>query len=194
MSKKLLIGLLSSASIAIPVMAEAATNASAPAPMTKKALPKIESVPMLVEREDLRQAMPNAIVFGLGESQVNAQFLPILQWNAGYLHDFPTARIEVSGNADDYKSSAANDKLSLQRAQNIRSALLSLGVFDQQMDVYALGDRRQAFKKDSDGHQPRNQRVDIFYTRNAPQGYTVEKVPVVMTDTYSQVVTSEPVQ
>jgi hypothetical protein len=62
------------------------------------------------------------------------------------------------------------------------------------MDVYALGDRRQAFKKDSDGHQPRNQRVDIFYTRNAPQGYTVEKVPVVMTDTYSQVVTSEPVQ
>lgn len=194
MSKKLLIGLLFSASIAIPVMAEAATNASAPAPMTKKALPKIESVPMLVEREDLRQAMPNAIVFGLGESQVNAQFLPILQWNAGYLHDFPTARIEVSGNADDYKSSSANDKLSLQRAQNIRSVLLSLGVTDQQMDVYALGDRRQAFKKDSDGHQPRNQRVDIFYIRNAPQGYTVEKVPVVMTDTYSQVVTSEPVQ
>jgi hypothetical protein len=96
MSKKLLIGLLFSASIAIPVMAEAATNASAPAPMTKKALPKIESVPMLVEREDLRQAMPNAIVFGLGESQVNAQFLPILQWNAGYLHDFPTAPMTIN--------------------------------------------------------------------------------------------------
>ena len=35
----------------------------------------------------------------------------------------------------------------------------------------------EKYLKDSDGHQPRNQRVDIFYQKYAPKGYHVEKVP-----------------
>lgn len=178
-----------SAFAAQPVASSAVAAASA---MPKP--PKIESVPILVEQLDLRQSMPNALVFNLGESKINPQFVPILSWNATYLKAFPNAKIEVSGNADDYSSAAKNDALSLQRANNVRSALLDLGVPDQQIEVYALGDRREVFKKDSDGHQPRNQRVDIFYQRYAPKGYHVEKVPVVITDTYEQAVIPEPVQ
>lgn len=194
LSNKYLLSLILSCGFVSAFAAQPVASASVAATTSIPKPPKIESVPILVEQLDLRQSMPNALVFNLGESKINPQLVPILSWNATYLKAFPNAKIEISGNADDYKNAAKNDTLSLQRANNVRSALLDLGVNDQQIEVYALGDRREVFKKDSDGHQPRNQRVDIFYQQHAPKGYHVEKVPVVITDTYEQAVIPEPIK
>lgn len=194
LNSKRLLGLILSCGFASVFAAQPVASASVTSSTSIPKPPKIESVPILVEQVDLRQSMPNALLFNLGESKINPQFVAILSWNATYLKAFPNAKVEISGNADDYKNAAKNDSLSLQRANNVRSALLDLGVPDQQIEVYALGDRREVFKKDSDGHQPRNQRVDIFYQKYAPKGYHVEKVPVVITDTYEQSVIPEPVQ
>lgn len=191
MSKRqFVLGLIGSLGLIAHVMAVTPATESA---TSLNKLPKIESYPVLVERVDLVQSMPNAIVFGLGESLINPQLAPILTWNATYLRTFSDAKIKISGNADDYKNAVQNSKLAMQRAVNIRDALLDMGVSDQQMDVVSLGDRAPKFKKDSDGHQPRNQRVDLFYTAKAPKGYEVEKVPVVKTDSYQQEVVPEPV-
>mgnify|MGYP000370224106 CR=1 FL=1 len=157
-------------------------------------IPESQIKPIDIERSDLVQSMPNAVLFDLGESKMTTQFMPIFEWNATYLTKFSGAKIKISGNADDYKDSAKNMTLSMQRAQDVRFALMNMGVQDQQIEIVALGDREQKFKKDADGHQPRNQRVDIFYQRYAPKGYHVEKVPVVITDTYEQAVIPEPVQ
>ena len=81
----------------------------------------------------------------------------------------------------------------MQRAQDVRAALMNMGVPDQRIEIVALGDRDQKFKKDLDGHQPRNQRVDIFYTTGKPKGYTIEKVPVVTIDTFEQAIVPEPI-
>lgn len=194
LNSKRLLGLILSCGFASAFAAQPVASASVASATSIPKPPKIESVPILVEQVDLRQSMPNTLLFNLGESKINPQFVPILSWNATYLKAFPNAKVEISGNADDYKNAAKNDSLSLQRANNVRNALLDLGVPDQQIEVYALGDRREVFKKDSDGHQPRNQRVDIFYQKYAPKGYHVEKVPVVITDTYEQSVIPEPVQ
>ncbi len=189
---KIIISLIGAAGLLTNVWA-VTPSVSESSESVKTNLAKIESVPVLVQRVDLVQSMPNAIVFNLGESLINPQFAPILEWNATYLQNNSTAKIKISGNADDYKDAQKNAALSMQRAVNIRNALLNMGVADQQMDVVALGDKYPKFKKDSDGHQPRNQRVDLFYTANAPKGYEVEKVPVVKTDTYRRSVVPEPV-
>ena len=192
MKHKLTLVLLTS--LGFVANAFAASTASAPvsasAPAASK-VPKVSGMPVLVDRIDLVQAMPNAVLFNLGESKMSTQFMPILQWNATYLSKFSGAKIKISGNADDYKDAAQNMSLSMQRAQNVRFALMDMGVQDQQIEVVALGDREQKFKKDSDGHQPRNQRVDVFYTTQKPKGYTVEKIPVVTIDTFEQTVIPE---
>ncbi len=193
MSKRnLILGLIGSFGLMANVMA--ATPSTTESAVSINKLPKIESVPVLVERVDLVQAMPNAVLFNLGESLISPQFAPILAWNATYLRTDMSAKIKISGNADDYKNSKQNAKLAMQRAVNIRDALLDMGVADQQMDVVSLGERDPKFKKDPDGHQPRNQRVDLFYTAKAPKGYEVEKVPVVRTDSYEQEVIPEPIK
>ena len=193
MSKKIILGMMLASGFAMTAFA--ATPTASAVVIASKA-PKVESMPMpvLVERSDLIQAMPNALVFAHGESQINPVLFPILEWNAQYLRAFTDAKIEISGNADDYKSHEKNDKLSLARAQNVRAAFLKLGVQDQQMEIYALGDRRTVFKKDPKGYQMRNQRVDIFYQEAAPKGYQVEKVPVVMTDMTATQVIPEPIK
>ena len=194
MKHKLTLVLLTS--LGFVANAFAAPTASAPvsasAPVASK-LPKVSGMPVLVDRIDLVQAMPNAVLFNLGESKMSTQFMPILQWNATYLNKFSAAKIKIAGNADDYKDAAQNMTLSMQRAQNVRVALMDMGVQDQQIEIVALGDREQKFKKNSDGHQPRNQRVDVFYTAQKPKGYMLEKVPVVTIDTFEQAVMPEPI-
>lgn len=169
------------------------TPVSASAPVATTPPNKVAAGPVLIERSDLIQSMPNAILFDLGESKMTTQFMPILQWNATYLSKFSNAKIKISGNADDYSDATKNMTLSMQRAQDVRTALMNMGVPDQRIEIVALGDRDQKFKKDADGHQPRNQRVDIFYTAQKPEGYTVEKVPVVKIDTFKQAIIPEPV-
>lgn len=178
--------------LGLGVMAGAfAATASAPVSESAPVATKVSGTPVLIERSDLVQSMPNAVLFDLGESKMTTQFMPILEWNATYLTKFSGAKIKISGNADDYKDSAKNMTLSMQRAQDVRFALMNMGVQDQQIEIVALGDREQKFKKDADGHQPRNQRVDLFYTAEKPKGYTIEKVPVVKIDTFKEVAIPE---
>lgn len=187
---KMIIALLGLTVSAFAASTITPVSASAPVSTT---LPKVTSGPVLVERSDLIQSMPNAILFDLGESKMTTQFMPILQWNATYLSKFSNAKIKISGNADDYSDATKNMTLSMQRAQDVRAALMNMGVPDQRIEIVALGDRDQKFKKDLDGHQPRNQRVDIFYTTGKPKGYTIEKVPVVTIDTFEQAIVPEPI-
>lgn len=171
--------------------ASTVTSVSASAPVAAPQSKASSTGPVLIERGDLVQSMPNAVLFDLGESKMTTQFMPILQWNATYLSKFSKAKIKISGNADDYSDAGKNMTLSMQRAQDVRAALMNMGVLDQQIEIVALGDRDQKFKKDADGHQPRNQRVDIFYTSQKPEGYTIEKVPVVQIDTFKEAVIPE---
>lgn len=151
------------------------------------------TLPVLVEDTVIKQQMPNAILFDLYESRVSEQFMPIIAWNAGYLLKFPNAKVEIQGNADDKHNSVFDEKLALARAQNVKDVLLYMGVNDQQITIKSLGNKHLVFAKDSDGHQPRNQRVDIMYTVAAPQGYHIDKIPVVITTSTEQVVIPEPI-
>lgn len=151
------------------------------------------TLPVLVEDTIIKQQMPNAILFDLYESRVSEQFMPIIAWNAGYLLKFPNAKVEIQGNADDKHNAVYDEKLAMARAQNVKDVLLYMGVNDQQISIKSLGNKHLVFAKDSDGHQPRNQRVDIMYTVAPPQGYHIDKVPVVITTTAEQVAIPEPI-
>lgn len=151
------------------------------------------TMPVLVEDTVIKQQMPNVILFDLYESRVSQQFMPIISWNAGYLLKFPNAKVEIQGNADDKHNSVYDEKLAMARAQNVKDVLLYMGVSDQQISIKSLGNKHLVFPKDSDGHQPRNQRVDIMYIVAPPQGYHIDKIPVVLTTTAVEVDIPEPI-
>lgn len=196
MKRNLLLSLVLLSGIAASAVA-VAPAASAPV-VSKSALkvPKLESsvVPVMVEREDLIQSMPNVIIFAQGESRVSPQLAPILSWNASYIAAFPNAKIKIVGNATDYKDAEKNKKLALERAENVRTILFTMGVPFENTDVVSLGDTKPLFKKDANGGAERNNRVDIFYTEHKPTGYYVDKIPVVKTDEFEQAVIPMSVQ
>lgn len=156
-------------------------------------LPAESSMPVLVEQAVIKQEMPNAILFDLYESRVSEQFMPIISWNAGYLLKFPNAKVEIQGNADDRHNFNYDEKLAMARAQNVKDVLLYMGVNDEQIMIKSLGNKHPIYLKDSDGHQPRNQRVDIMYTVAPPSGYHIDKIPVVLTTTGVEAAIPEPI-
>lgn len=191
-----LIGLMTACASHSPSSSQTTTVSNATASQTaanNSAAATESTLPVLVEDTVIKQQMPNAILFDLYESKVSEQFMPIIAWNAGYLLKFPNAKVELQGNADDKHNSVSDEKLAMARAQNVKDVLLYMGVNDQQITIKSLGNKHLVFAKDSDGHQPRNQRVDIMYTVAAPQGYHIDKIPVVITTSTEQVVIPEPI-
>ncbi|RTL02188.1 MAG: hypothetical protein EKK57_02630 [Proteobacteria bacterium] len=176
------------------VTAFAAGTESAVASTQKKVMPLPESsmMPVMVQRTDLVQSMPNTIIFANQESRVSPQLAPILAWNASYIQAFPAAKIKIVGHATEFKNEAKDDKLALQRAENVRTILFTMGVPYENTEVVSEGNDKPAFKQDFHGGPERNNRVDIFYTENAPKGYYVDKIPVVKIDEFKQTVVPMP--
>lgn len=196
MKRNLLLSLVLLSGIAVSAVAVTPTASAPVVSKTALKVPKFESsvVPVMVEREDLIQSMPNAIVYAQGESRVNPELAPILSWNASYITAFPDAKIKIVGNATDYKDAEKNRKLALERAENVRTILFTMGVPFENTDIVSLGDTKPLFKKDSSGGFERNNRVDIFYTQHKPTGYYVDKIPVVKTDEFEQATIPMPMQ
>lgn len=73
----------------------------------------------------------------------------------------PVPDVLVVGHTDAVGSHAANDALSLQRAQLIRSELMRLGVAADSIQVIARGKRELAVDTADGVAEPRNRRVEI---------------------------------
>lgn len=172
---------------AAPVESATVSKASSVLP-----LPESSNMPVMVARTDLIQSMPNTIIFAEGESRVSPRLAPILSWNASYIQAFPEAKIKIVGYATDYKNAAKDDKLGMQRAENVRTILFTMGVPYENTEVVSMGNKKPQFKQDFHGGAERNNRVDIFYTEKAPQGYYVDKIPVVKTDEFKQAIMPMP--
>ncbi|MDD3267673.1 MAG: OmpA family protein, partial [Burkholderiales bacterium] len=144
----------------------------------------------IVQRMDVVQNMPNAIVFHQYESTVDPSLLFVLKWNASYIRAFPSAKVKIVGHSTDYSSNVKDEALAMERAQNVRTVLFLLGVPFENTDIISEGSREPAFEIESSGvRQARNNRVDIFYTANPPKGYHMDTIPVVKVSTYEQRIT-----
>jgi outer membrane protein OmpA-like peptidoglycan-associated protein len=154
------------------------------------ASPAVQGMPIYSQRIDMVQNMPNVILFALYDDKPFVEFEPLMKLNAAYMASESNAKIKIVGYADDYKSHDKNQELAMQRAQSVRNILTTdFDVQYEDTEVVSMGDTKPFITGKKGVHDPRNRRVEIYYTNDAPQGYHFDKVPVIKIDNYTQVVT-----
>jgi outer membrane protein OmpA-like peptidoglycan-associated protein len=73
----------------------------------------------------------------------------------------PSPEIVIIGHTDRVGSVAANDALSLRRAQRVRDDLATLGISADRMEVAGRGEREPLVPTQDEVPEPRNRRVEI---------------------------------
>ena len=73
----------------------------------------------------------------------------------------PAAEIEVVGHTDRVGPVAANDRLSVRRAERIRDELMRLGVAADRVQASGRGEREPLIPTEDEVAEPRNRRVEI---------------------------------
>jgi outer membrane protein OmpA-like peptidoglycan-associated protein len=73
----------------------------------------------------------------------------------------PSPEIVIIGHTDRVGSVAANDALSLRRAQKVRDDLVKLGIPADRMQVAGRGEREPLVPTEDEVPEPRNRRVEI---------------------------------
>lgn len=119
--------------------------------------------------EGARAILPNSILFEFGKSDLSPDAGPILDL---LKPAFTKARgnIVVEGHTDGVGSDAANKKLSLERAERVRAALVDRQVPPNRLEVRGLGKERPRYTPEAtDQDRAANRRAEILFP-----GETVE--------------------
>ena len=105
--------------------------------------------------------LPSNITFATGESQVTAQFQPVLNSVGVVLNKYDKTLVDVVGHTDSVGSDADNQVLSQNRATNVASYLASTGVDGRRFLVQGFGEARPVASNDNEQGRSLNRRVEI---------------------------------
>jgi outer membrane protein OmpA-like peptidoglycan-associated protein len=108
----------------------------------------------------LRLNVPSEFSFDAGSAKIKPQMQPVLDQFAQGLD--PAMRVTVVGYSDSSGSEALNDKLSLDRAVNVRDYLRAQGVDPARMIVNGRGEREPVADNDTASGRAQNRRVEIL--------------------------------
>lgn len=112
-----------------------------------------------------QQARDTEIYFASGKRQVDRQQLPSLQKLARYLQlDNSIKKILIDGHTDDVGTPLANRMLSQERADEVASRLIELGVKASMLEIRAHGNRYPLVPAQGQAEQS-NRRVSIRLIR-----------------------------
>lgn len=111
-------------------------------------------------------------VHGLGFSPGSAQLAPgtaaLLERMARALALYPAARVAIEGHTDSTGDSAANQRLSQQRAEAVRERLIgTAGIPAGQLTAIGYGDSRPVASNADEAGRRRNRRIDLVITPGA---------------------------
>lgn len=81
---------------------------------------------------------------------------------AGFLESHPEIRVELAGHTDNVGSDAFNLKLSLERAEVVRQALLGKGIDPTRLTAKGYGSTKPLFPNDTDEHRALNRRTEMI--------------------------------
>jgi len=82
----------------------------------------------------------HAIKFDVNKSFIKPESMPIVQEIAAYLKNHAAVKLEIGGHTDSDGDDAGNQKLSEQRANAVKTMLVSLGAQDAQLTAKGYGE------------------------------------------------------
>ena len=105
--------------------------------------------------------LPDGVTFDFGKANLKSQFYPALDNVASTLAEFNQTIVEVSGHTDSVGSDAANQTLSVQRANAVGNYLMGRGLVRERFEIVGFGETRPVASNDSDSGRALNRRVEI---------------------------------
>ena len=113
-------------------------------------------------RENLLQLdIPSDISFAVNSAQIRNDFRPILDRFAQTLTQNPAATVQIIGHTDRLGSPADNARLSRERAQHIREALVKRGLTAESTRASGRGERDPLVPTEDEARDPKNRRVQV---------------------------------
>jgi peptidoglycan-associated lipoprotein len=107
----------------------------------------------------------STIYFIYDSSDVQPDFIPVINAHAQYLVAHPNQKLTLEGHADERGSREYNIALGDQRAKAVASMLKAQGVSDGQLDLVSYGEEKPAVFGNDESSWERNRRVELSYQR-----------------------------
>jgi peptidoglycan-associated lipoprotein len=107
----------------------------------------------------------STIYFMLDSSEVQPDFIQVINAHAQYLVAHPNQKLTLEGHADERGSPEYNIALGDQRAKAVAGMMKAQGVSDGQLELVSYGEEKPAVFGSDEGSYERNRRVEISYQR-----------------------------
>jgi outer membrane protein OmpA-like peptidoglycan-associated protein len=105
------------------------------------------------------------LAFESGRSTLEPESRSTVDELAAILKAFPTARIRLEGHTDNVGKPDANQRLSLERAEAVRSALIAGGVEAGRLDAEGFGQERPVASNATEEGRAKNRRTELVVTQ-----------------------------
>lgn len=99
--------------------------------------------------------------FAFNSSEVNPKYMGHLAKAANMLAEHPSLNLKVTGHADSVGDVAYNEKLALERAQQVKRYLSIFGLAPTRITTHSVGDTLPLHEGNSEGVKLTNRRVSI---------------------------------
>jgi peptidoglycan-associated lipoprotein len=117
------------------------------------------------EYNDPNSPQAKVIYFMIDSSDVQPDFVPVVNAHAQYLVANPSIHIILEGNSDERGSREYNVALGEQRARSVANMMKAQGVSDSQLQTVSYGEEKPAAMGSDESAWEQNRRVEIVYVR-----------------------------
>ncbi|NUM75001.1 OmpA family protein, partial [candidate division KSB1 bacterium] len=109
-----------------------------------------------------KKVILRGINFEFGKARLTGDSKAILEVAYAALVASPEVQVEISGHTDHVGSEAANQRLSLQRAQAVKNWLVQRGIAANRMKTIGKGESEPVADSDSDAGRAENRRIEFY--------------------------------
>jgi len=134
---------------------------------------KIEPIVPVPVPTVLQDAFDN-LNFDFNKSSIRESSFPALDKLAKTLVEAKNWKLDIDGHTDDKGSDSYNQKLSQDRANAVKSYLVSKGVIADTITATGYGETKPIVKNDSDVNRERNRRVEFKITKPNNEVITIK--------------------
>lgn len=115
-----------------------------------------------VANDTLRLNLNSEVSFAVDSALISADFYHSLNKVAGVLGDYAQTIVHVTGHTDSTGPEAYNQRLSEQRADNVRRYLVSQGILNGRIVAVGRGERSPVASNETESGRSQNRRVEIL--------------------------------
>ena len=127
---------------------------------------QVETVEDANGLEAIKVTFDSGILFDFNKSTLNAASKESLKQFAAQMVDLPDTDITIYGHTDNIGTAAANEKVSLQRAEAVEKYLKSCGIAKERMTAEGKSFTMPVASNDTEAGRAQNRRVEIYITAN----------------------------